>query len=548
MTFVKDEDLYAMSSFSSLIQQEEQEEVVLLDLHTACLIGDYDVVRDFIERQANINKQNLGGWTPLMYASYVGRDNILNLLLEAGAKTEIFAKKDGLTALMLASYCATESIMYFLLQYGAHINARDNNGMTSLFHAVRQGHKSAVKLLLTHGADLNLGHFQTGLTPLMEAAISGHEEIFSILLENGADLDLKNNQGANARALAVHYGHVSVLGLIDKALITQRQQKNLREEPKLAGVDVIFHPGVHESNISEGPSTIHSLIQAASVAAQQQSQQQIPVATLCPDFTRLTTKNQPVENTFENANADHFSDERYSKKVGHFKNDATDKTYYQHLYVPESLQELLEELSLETHLAKFESQLIDISTFLTLNDADLREIGIDKLGPRKKILMAIAKIKQRIVPKTDTIHGQEIHTQIYDLNNQLQQSLAYIKQLETQLQNEQHVRMKFTSYLENEQQRLRQILFYANDVGKNCKEASSQIQKIKDYNSQTSTLLQQLNNNLVSKDFTVDSNIFETVNLINCESDIVMNRLDVAYKQIERTLALLRIPNSVTPI
>ncbi|XP_065679522.1 ankyrin repeat and SAM domain-containing protein 3 isoform X2 [Hydra vulgaris] len=502
MTFVKDEDLYAMSSFSSLIQQEEQEEVVLLDLHTACLIGDYDVVRDFIERQVNINKQNLGGWTPLMYASYVGRDNILNLLLEAGAKTEIFAKKDGLTALMLASYCATESIMYFLLQYGAHINARDNNGMTSLFHAVRQGHKSAVKLLVTHGADLNLGHFQTGLTPLMEAAISGHEEIFSILLENGADLELKDNQGANARALAVHYGHASVLGLIDKALITQRQQKNLREEPKLAGVDVIFHPGVHESNISEGPSTIHSLIQAA----------------------------------------------RYSKKVGHFKNDVTDKTYYQHFYVPESLQELLEELNLETHLAKFENQLIDISTFLTLNDADLREIGIDKLGPRKKILMAIAKIKQRIVPKTDTIHGQEIHTQIHDLNNQLQQSLAYIKQLETQLQNEQHVRMKFTSYLENEQQRLRQILFYANDVGKNCKEASSQIQKIKDFNSQTSTLLQQLNNNLVSKDFTVDSNIFETVNLINCESDIVMNRLDIAYKQIERTLALLRIPNSVTPI
>ena len=30
--------------------------------------------------------------------------------------------------------------------------------MTSLFHAVRQGHKSAVKLLAAHGADLNLGY------------------------------------------------------------------------------------------------------------------------------------------------------------------------------------------------------------------------------------------------------------------------------------------------------------------------------------------------------------------------------------------------------
>ena len=80
------------------------------------LVFEIFVSLDFIGRKENINKQNCGGWTPLMYASYVGRDNILNLLLEAGAKTEISATKDGLTALMLASYCATESIMYFLLQ------------------------------------------------------------------------------------------------------------------------------------------------------------------------------------------------------------------------------------------------------------------------------------------------------------------------------------------------------------------------------------------------------------------------------------------------
>lgn len=63
-----------------------------------------------------MNHLNRGGWTALMYAAYVGRDNILNLLLEAGAKINIQSKKDGFTALMLASYCASESIMYFLLQ------------------------------------------------------------------------------------------------------------------------------------------------------------------------------------------------------------------------------------------------------------------------------------------------------------------------------------------------------------------------------------------------------------------------------------------------
>lgn len=38
-------DPFETSSFSSLIEREEREEVIQLDLHTAALIGDYDMVR-----------------------------------------------------------------------------------------------------------------------------------------------------------------------------------------------------------------------------------------------------------------------------------------------------------------------------------------------------------------------------------------------------------------------------------------------------------------------------------------------------------------------
>ena len=38
-------DVFEISSFSSLIQKEEREEVLPLDLHTATLIGDYDTVQ-----------------------------------------------------------------------------------------------------------------------------------------------------------------------------------------------------------------------------------------------------------------------------------------------------------------------------------------------------------------------------------------------------------------------------------------------------------------------------------------------------------------------
>lgn len=50
-----------------------------------------------------------------MYASYIGHDNIANLLLEAGVNVNATTAK-GVTPLMLAASCGNESIAYFLLQ------------------------------------------------------------------------------------------------------------------------------------------------------------------------------------------------------------------------------------------------------------------------------------------------------------------------------------------------------------------------------------------------------------------------------------------------
>ncbi len=53
-----------------------------------------------------------------MYASYIGHDNIVNLLLDAGAKVDIKSDK-GTTALMLTASCGNESVAYFLIQVSA---------------------------------------------------------------------------------------------------------------------------------------------------------------------------------------------------------------------------------------------------------------------------------------------------------------------------------------------------------------------------------------------------------------------------------------------
>ena len=63
--------------------------------------------------EADLNAKNSGGYTPLMYAAYIGHDNIVNLLIEAHCDVNL-ANKKGLTPLMLAASCGNESISDFL--------------------------------------------------------------------------------------------------------------------------------------------------------------------------------------------------------------------------------------------------------------------------------------------------------------------------------------------------------------------------------------------------------------------------------------------------
>ncbi|XP_054455072.1 ankyrin repeat and SAM domain-containing protein 3 isoform X2 [Anoplopoma fimbria] len=197
----------------SLLRLEELD--VPLDLHTACSIGQYDVVAECIKkREVDLNGKNIGGWTPLMYASYIGHDNIANLLLEAGVNVNATTAK-GLTPLMLAASCGNESIAYFLLQQGAQLELKDSRGWTALFHCTSTGHQQMVRFLLDNNADANVKEPGSGFTTLMEAAASGHEIIVQYLLDHKVKVDDRNNKGETARALAMVYGYTKLVSLID---------------------------------------------------------------------------------------------------------------------------------------------------------------------------------------------------------------------------------------------------------------------------------------------------------------------------------------------
>ncbi|XP_067912834.1 ankyrin repeat and SAM domain-containing protein 3 [Heterodontus francisci] len=220
-------------SFEQLIGCEDLD--VPLDLHTASSIGQYDVVKECIHRgKVNPNQKNRGGWTPLMYASYIGHDTIVHLLLETGVDVNTTTGR-GQSALMLAASCGNESIAYFLLQQGAELELKDDRGWTALFHCTSTGHQQMVKFLLDNRADANLKEPVYGFTPLMEAAASGHEIIVQYLLNHDVQVDVKDNIGDTARSLALMHGYMKIASLID--LHTAPVSKSVRRD---AGMDEDF--------------------------------------------------------------------------------------------------------------------------------------------------------------------------------------------------------------------------------------------------------------------------------------------------------------------
>lgn len=74
------------------------------------------------------------------------------------------------------------------LTSGSHnVNATDKSGYSPLHYSARNGHLEICKLLLSHGAKVNMETRSGEATPLHRAAYMGHSDIVQLLVDCGAD-------------------------------------------------------------------------------------------------------------------------------------------------------------------------------------------------------------------------------------------------------------------------------------------------------------------------------------------------------------------------
>ena len=145
------------------------------------------LLKERVDIRVDINARQGDGATALHWAVHLNDAGIVDLLLKAGAKSDV-ADDTGVTPLYLACLNREGGLVGRLLQARANPNAALASGETVLMTCARTGESAGVRSLLARGASVNAkepGHDQTAL---MWAAAQAHPEVVDALIRGGADV------------------------------------------------------------------------------------------------------------------------------------------------------------------------------------------------------------------------------------------------------------------------------------------------------------------------------------------------------------------------
>lgn len=111
--------------------------------------GHREILELLLRNRANILKINEYGDSALMLAAIGADQGIVESLLSAGAEID----PEGWTPLIYAAFSGRANIVRLLIEREANVEARAPNGMTALMVAAQNGHAKAVDALLEGGAN-----------------------------------------------------------------------------------------------------------------------------------------------------------------------------------------------------------------------------------------------------------------------------------------------------------------------------------------------------------------------------------------------------------
>lgn len=183
-------------------------------LFQAAWTGNAAIITNLLDHGADVNRRNSETTsTSLLYAVLSGREAVVRLLLNKGARVD-FRYRDNQTVLHIAAAEGNVPILEELLAAGADVNAADRRDRTALDEAVLHNRLSGVLWLFHHGADIRRVHPLDGRGPLHAACIKGFANLIQPLIEAGADPAQPDRFGLTPLDLALDYKNENVVAAL----------------------------------------------------------------------------------------------------------------------------------------------------------------------------------------------------------------------------------------------------------------------------------------------------------------------------------------------
>ena len=177
--------------------------------------GLAEAVQTLLDWKAEVNLVSSGGMTALHYAVRRGSIECVRHLIEAGADVHTRHWREGTLLHMLAfssfsSFDKSLAIVQALVRHGLPVDARNDDGYTSLHITPRFNSPDCARVLLENGADTEaMNSYQE--TPLALAIMHNSIPVTRVLKNHGARLDLIIKGGANLVEMVAGYGSLAMM-------------------------------------------------------------------------------------------------------------------------------------------------------------------------------------------------------------------------------------------------------------------------------------------------------------------------------------------------
>ncbi|KAJ1734383.1 phosphate system positive regulatory protein pho81 [Coemansia biformis] len=186
------------------------------------------------------------------YAVAGGHVGCARLLLEYDSDV-VLGSPGHPPVLMLACEKGHEELVRMLLAAGAEV-AASAQGLHPLHVAARAGLSSILRMLLDHGAPVDVADKDLGWTPVFYAASEGNIECIRVLLDADCDLAAVDENGRGPSFFAANEGHLGCVDLLLAAGSSRAKRSSTATGDSSTGVQAA--PAAEAAKDSAGVSSL----------------------------------------------------------------------------------------------------------------------------------------------------------------------------------------------------------------------------------------------------------------------------------------------------